>query len=909
MSENQLINKRYYEQYLSENEIAHPIRVLGEAYMKEQKNEIPDLTDIRFAQGEVYFHHKDFESAIFKWENISNDLEPWAKKNMADAFLELELYKNAEETYKSITTDSVLLNTEIGLQLFSLYIEMGNLDSAFKIIKKVVALNPDYLNVTELARDFFESQQDWQSAVELVVSEAIRTEQLQWFDFLKDYVENGYTKTIEPSFFTNVLIVLYGVDRNRFEDLITLLSKNYQNDFAWIAMINELFEGIEVTSNLASQKISDLLKETYYGLMNGQFLTKQLNEVIPKLLTNWIKMTGSQIASATILAWNEVFPGALTTETVNDAEHRFHHSQHQQVTLKEIIRLFDSISKWAGGHDVQLDFRLEWLIGELTDLRKRHLLLAEMSGNGKSAFINFVLGDNVSRAQTSTTVMYQYQRDMDINELLVNEIKGIADLPDFHSRSTIHRQSNEGRSVIDFKIPCPFLYNNKLAIIDTPGFSGNSYDREEVMHYLHAADSMMFLLNAQDPLTGKELEVLLQIREQMPDLNIHFLLKIDKALDVISLIENTKLKVNQYFPKASVFPFSTEMGRKEQELELARFIETHISYPPLEQERIEKLLYYMRKAITDLLAKRIEVENSLQTSIDWSEEMLSKLNGAIHQLEDLEGEKTKSIQKFYSERKNEIKAELRAQIPKLLRECSELISEESDFSNINQVLNDEMNNRIQEYLKKNILPRFYEALKYWIDFSESEFQLCQAILDERSEGFNVLFKDERMVLNCDFKVLDDWRRDADRMTSGISMDKVNILLKFTPTQFLLRSAGKLLGSISQNKTMLHNKYKSFVENENYEEATDKIVTKFLAQFDLFEKSLERDLKLFFKNPFRILRETVEETKQLKQTNESELTKLKENPELFRDPLTVFELRVRQYEWMMVAVNNPTFISM
>ena len=75
-------------------------------FFSEQKRELSDLSYIRFAQGEVYFHHRDFESAIFKWENIQNELEPWAKKNMADAYLELELLDTAEDIYKAITTDS-----------------------------------------------------------------------------------------------------------------------------------------------------------------------------------------------------------------------------------------------------------------------------------------------------------------------------------------------------------------------------------------------------------------------------------------------------------------------------------------------------------------------------------------------------------------------------------------------------------------------------------------------------------------------------------------------------------------------------------------------------------------------------------------------------------------------------------
>ena len=95
-SEHEFITKTYYQTFISENDTRHPVEILGEAYMAEQEKELYDLSYIRFAQGEIYFHYKDFEAAIYKWENISNDLEPWAKKNIADAYYELGLLSNVK---------------------------------------------------------------------------------------------------------------------------------------------------------------------------------------------------------------------------------------------------------------------------------------------------------------------------------------------------------------------------------------------------------------------------------------------------------------------------------------------------------------------------------------------------------------------------------------------------------------------------------------------------------------------------------------------------------------------------------------------------------------------------------------------------------------------------------------------
>ena len=73
------------------------------------------------------------------------------------------------------------------------------------MIKKTIAANPDYPNVTEIARTFFEEQQDWNHAIELAVNEAKRTESLDWYEMLITYVENGVTRNHAPSYFSQAI--------------------------------------------------------------------------------------------------------------------------------------------------------------------------------------------------------------------------------------------------------------------------------------------------------------------------------------------------------------------------------------------------------------------------------------------------------------------------------------------------------------------------------------------------------------------------------------------------------------------------------------------------------------------------------------------------------------------------------
>lgn len=79
-------------------------------------------------------------------------------KNIADAYFELGFLPKAEEIYQSIQTEDTTLTMEVSLQLLSLYIEQDRLGLAFKTISEAVAFQPDYPNITAIARSFYENK-------------------------------------------------------------------------------------------------------------------------------------------------------------------------------------------------------------------------------------------------------------------------------------------------------------------------------------------------------------------------------------------------------------------------------------------------------------------------------------------------------------------------------------------------------------------------------------------------------------------------------------------------------------------------------------------------------------------------------------------------------------------------------
>ncbi|WP_216829640.1 dynamin family protein [Alkalihalobacterium elongatum] len=919
--EKQLIQKKYYESLIIDHANDNPVQFLGHLYIDEQRKEESDLSYIRFSQGEVYFYYKDFEAAIFKWEKIHNDLGQWARKNMADAYYELGALSKAIDLYKSVESESFTLNSEVALKLFTIYNEHGQLDFAADVIKGAVSVNPDYPNVTEVARTFFEKYRDWSSAIELAVNEAIRTKRLEWFNTLKNYVEEGLTKQITPQYFSTLLEVLYSVDQNSFEEFVVSLWNSYEGDelyFSWISEIDRLFLNLEINSSDSWQSVSVKYQDTYFELINGQYFIKEISDIVPNLLTNWLDLSDNShsiFAATSVLAWDEIFEGMIDQTIVDKAEHILKQYSHRDtVQIERSLQLFDETMKWARTKDLDVDQRLKWSVEKVLDLESNHLLIAGMTGNGKTSFINSVLGGTVASAAPATVVLYDNDEDIQINEIKDDTIQSISSLVDYTEMK--QEESNpQQTSIVHFKMPNKFLLDNKLTLIDMPDFDRSTYEaiknnKKEGFKFLNLADGLLFILPATTLFTDRERDILLKIQDHVPNLPIHFLLKTDAIYheqEVTKMVEEIRTRINEHFPKAKIFPYSKHNKSSKQVSDLSQFIQGALNKKMRPEVRNQKILFFIRETLTYLLRRRVEIENEMTEAILWKEDIVSKLNAAVHQLSDLEKEKMRMIQSSYRTIKEDIKFDLKMTIPKLLRDCSALIKEDSDFKKIHIELNHEMNDRIHNYIEHTILPRFSKAIQGWIEMSTEEFYQSQDYLEEMSEGFNLMYGEQRLKLNCDFKVLDDWSRDANRLSNGVQLETMNILNRSTPSQLVLKSAGKLFGTLRPNKTMLCNMYKKLIENDDYEKLANTVTNQFILQFELFEKGLERDITMFFSEPFSVLHEVIEEEHQDIQNKKNTLERLKANPEEYLDPITLFKVRLLQYEWMQKEINmSPSF---
>ncbi|MBD1382528.1 GTPase [Metabacillus arenae] len=905
--ETRLINKTYYETFLADSSSLHPVQVLGEAYMEEQTKEIYDLSYVRYAQGEVYFQHKDYEAAIFKWENINNELESWAKKNIADSYYELGLLSSAEDTYTAINSDSKSLSMEISLQLFSLYLERGKLELAYEVLGNAIELDPDYPNVTEIAKNFYEDQVDWKRAVELAVAESIRTESVEWFEVLLKYADKGYTKAFAPDYFYQVLITLYRAKQQYFKLVTSSLWNNYKTQdtyLSWLKTVNTIFLNINVNARESWEELAELHQQTYLECIAGQYLIKELEDVIPVLLGNWLKITSKSkalFASTAILAWSEVFPSSIDSSDFKAAENLIFNNEHEKISLDNSLDLFKTLMKWAENNHLEVSYLKPWLVSQLSDLRTTRIAVAGMIGSGKSSFINSMLEEKLLEGP-SPTVFVRTESDVtEMNEISHTSQRPLSDISELQKGA-----------IVELKWPSRFLHQNDLSFIQLPGFEQETIDGSETLDYLPLADGLLFVLDAGDPFTEEELNLLVKIKENAPEVPMHFLLnKMDilpVETDVKKFVEEMEMRVKGFFPQAQVFPYSSLKSVSKQQ-GLAEFMKRvfQSNSLALEELRSTKLLYLIRRSLTELLNNRVAMENHLIETVHFNEDILGRLNGLIHHIEDLEGEKVREIKESYQSVKGEMRRDLLESIPELLRGCANLLSEDSDFSQIHVELNNKMNDKIQAYFKEDLVPRFSAALQEWIESSHKELLQSQSHLNEMCNSFNGLYGEEKMKLQCDFKVVEDWRRDITRMTNRAEVEDENILLRFKPAEFLLKSAGRLFGAIPQNKSLLYNQYKKYLENKNYDDVAKSIADKFFLEFNLFEKALKADISMFFKAPFSYLTETVAETEMEINEAKEMLEKMESNPEVYYDPLKLFEVRLLQYEFMVRASEETPYI--
>src|SRR5699024_2351695 len=129
------------------------------------------------------------------------------------------------------------------------------------------------------------------------------------------------------------------------------------------------------------------------------------------------------------------------------------------------------------------------------------------------------------------------------------------------------------------------------------------------------------------------------------------------------------------------------------------------------------------------------------------------------------------------------------------------------------------------------------------------------------------------------------------------LEKINFVVRNSASRLLLKGGSKLVETISKNKDKLRSKYKNYIENADFTHIVEELLAPFIQQLDLFEGSIEWDVDRFFSNHLDVLINEMEEAQLAIEKHKNSLHQMQEKPEIYRDPLTLFDLKLRQYELM------------
>lgn len=869
------IDKTFYETFLTKDDDRHPLEALGDVYWEKVKND-EGVSSIRFSQGEVYYHLLDYEAAIFKWEKVEGELEPWAKKNMADAFFHLGLWSKAEEVYLSISSDEKVLQIEIALQLFSLYVKENERDKAYEQIEKAIRLDPDYLGVTEMAKQFYEEQEDWKKAVSLAIHEAIRTESLEWFTVVRDYIKQGYIQNFAPKSFYTLLVCAFQVDRRFFHALISQLWSYYRTKESyldWLHTLNDIFLNIEVELYDAWFDISTLYEETFYELIEGTYSVKALQKVMPYLLTNWLKVTTTTKALpavAAILAWNELFPETIQSSTVQEAEELVNKASGDFIYREEMMVLFRQIEVWGERNQLQIGWKLKWLVQEIATSEQKHIIVANVMEQPKS----FMSEGHIGYNDFTNLALWQYEKDEEIR-IITNKEEIMWNDEDINSHHFIHVKSSS--SLLE-RLGCK--------VIELPGLQKENLYSREYVDLFSLADGVVFIVQADTFFSEEFQEAIVSVKDFIHE-PIRF---------VVTNKQASTMPKQQITFEESVLWVESMQPHLEQFLSFMKR-ECNTAEPKEEGKRTVQLLKLIRQIASTLANDRVEMEKELVSTIERKKRLLERLNGFHHHLQDVEKEQVIHISRSYHQLIKNMKQKMMKEIPNVMRECAKTIQEDSDFRKLHLELNDTMNERIHLYLHEQLLPYVREELNGWLYTVRSELANIQHDFLEMSDTFNRLVGEKALSLRCEEKLLEDWKRDIMRMTAKTYVEKENIMLRMKPAQMMLKSAGMLFGSIQKNKDFLMNQYKKYIEQESFSEVTQSIIQKFFIPFEMFERAIEQDIETFFREPQMNVVTFMKDLEKEIQHHEATLQFMADHYEDFEDPLTLINLKIRQWEWM------------
>lgn len=909
-----LTNKQFY-QSLTEGE--NQLQTVTTLSSKLNGSAAGEKDDIRFAQAELYAQIEDYETAIFKWENVKKaELSGWALKNMGDIYQLMDLVDKAEASYLAVCLPAPILKMETLLSLFELYEKAGDSKKAHRVMNDLVSTNFSYKNVTDLALKFFEQINEYISATELIVNQLEKRYEEKYIKLIYKYLQETQDSMIPPSsVFSRLIYLLFEEESDELARMYHVLTEYYTESPYFLDWFDCLFAANKKTGFHLSRFLSDELAETFYqsinSLLNGTYAPSEIKHIfelqLPKYYQHCSEAAIKNSIAAMLQAWEQVFPGTINLSLIKNATFPSEKTDH----IEQVSAFFLALKEWISSLELDGDSFNEWWLNYWLLDRNKKVMIAGNFNNGKSSFINSILGDEIvlpgGVPTTSVVNIIQYGPQQCLLELNETSIKEVA-IENLQSKTTINHADDSSLSgnLIALQVQANSLKTNMVTLVDTPGFNDQN-NENPTYQYLHLADELLLVLSSETPFTKKEKGYLEKIVSTQHDLPIRFVLNKADYMDEDEreeIIEDLERKLAKHFHEnVVIYPYSSLYPDMEEQQNLRNYFSQQ--EPSIFEKRIKEAIPYfygLLKNIPVLIkAKEHKINNTVllrKKEIEDLKELKRKVdrykNAVISQ----------AVHNYIKDVITETYEESKPYTLNGLKQFSAKL-DPNTLENAHLYLDREINDWLEFNLRQTIIPLIYHRFENWLQKQKFTLNLINADLRQFHLDVEDILnstQEKRTPIPKDI-IIDNFKNHF-RTSANISYQQIDILKKFNPFQTILKGVGRLLGGKSHSATLKIEQYRNFLETKAYDEAASQYLYNITKTLGSFESLLRNELNEVFQDLEKYIDDEIDFSTGEMMKHAQQLKDFKDQKETYIENAKTFEVKIRQMEIDYSSLNKP-----
>lgn len=810
-----LINKKFHHS-ITENRQYDALLKLAKAGISNE---------VRFSQAELYFAIGDYETAIFKWSQIEDELVGWSRKNIGDAYVAMEKISEAESVYLSLKTSDVELEMEKLKGLCNVYKQVNDTTKLMIIYRNMMKFDEVEDSIYQEALQFFESKAEYLDAFQAVITKnqfldkdnidkvlgylrEDRTGKIHIDDNVNDFLLKVHTYSIE--LFSTVFeeVASYSTSTLRTERLLQTI----------VTCIKHKSVIGETIVNQEMKTVLHLLDSLYFQLPSVDGLSKILGEVVPLL----IDYSSREEISAVLNTYIGIQPISLIEEFYS-----IHH----------INKIASHLRQFMSNQHIEI-FGYEHTALDISSDPNPFLIMVGGFNSGKSSFVNSILKEEVLSANilptTSAVTIIRNGENVSLSEwsdglLVSNSFEQLQHI------STIHHEdsSSLSTSLIDLKVPNEQLKNLCLNFIDTPGFFDDVENTvsNPTFDYIHFADSVMVSFPAERPFSNKDKELTHEILNRSPEINLSFL------LTQVDLLEEDELEetLTDVERKISRVLGENFLVKCHSSYEQGYYDEMYRYLKNLPQPKLKKRLSQFIPAFSTLISEsKVTLERQVTTQLT----ILMEVRG----LETEGSQYLNSLLLIHNDKKLNVSnsfqkvvldgvfTEIRAKIMGTIHHIAQNIQYHLYLEEVIEHVNQSINQSIKNYFEAEVTILINNSINQWISKELNELiSFWQRTIELTLENIDSKFKEDLLTLELTQNELE---------VNLLNLRKKNEYITFIPQNFVLYNAfaEKWLSNIGKFVGVQNNK--DYLKIDRLKE---KLVT------DLFDEQIEQLLYPYKQN--------------------------------------------------------------